>query len=41
MIYTKVDAMYIEDLDVETDVVEWFAPVVAAEPPVVVPPDPQ
>ena len=34
MIYIKVDAKYVEDLDAEADSVEWPAPSAVAEPPV-------
>ena len=40
MIYIKADAKYVEDLDAESDVVEWPAPSAVAEPPVHVPSEP-
>ena len=40
MIYIKMDAKYVEDMDAELDVVEWPAKPAAAEPIVHVPPEP-
>ena len=40
MIYIKMDAKYVEDLDAELDVVEWPAKPAAVEPIVYVPQEP-